>query len=246
MIKEGETSVSAARAGVAALRTLLATGFNIPIDYSINLSADQLSDLIKEIDNVPLTLTEEMGGLEAGNHTLSAKSAIEFLTYSRHKDPVNGKLVANMQFAAAFWQQARTIITADNLSLYTMEIRGMMTTDIPNTGGEDIFFLRQFLRAEPNAFSLTYLNAKGVHYSGTQCNVLVKNNALEQLNQQMLVYKEPLKAEQFDPSGVFVDRANQMVATIYTTSTPLPTLYTMAELLNLDPPPVTGEGDSET
>ncbi len=246
MTKAGATSVSATRAGVAALRMLLSTGFNIPIDYFVNFNADQLSDFIKEIDNIPITLPESMGGFAAGDHTLTAKSAMEFLTYARHKDPVNGKLMANMQFASAFWQQARTVITADNLSLYSMEIRGMMTTDIPNTGGEDMFFLRRFLRAEPEAFSLTYLNAKAVHYGGMQCNVLVKNNALEQLNQQMLVYKEPLMAEQFDPSGVFVDHANHMVATVYTTSTPLPTLYTMAKLLNLDTPPQTDAGESES
>jgi anionic cell wall polymer biosynthesis LytR-Cps2A-Psr (LCP) family protein len=245
-VKEGGTSVSATQAGVNALRTLLTTGFNIPIDYSVNLSEEQLSDLIQEINNVPITLPKAMGGFAAGHHTLTAQTAMDFLTYTQYDDPVNDKLLAHMQFASAFWQQARTVITAENLSLYSMEIRGMMTTDIPNTGGEDMFFLRRFLRAEPDAFRLTHVTTKSVYYSGAQCHVLIKNNALEQLNQQMLVYKEPLTTEQFDPSGVFVDYANQMVATVYTTSTPLPTLHTMAKLLNLDPPPQTGEGDSET
>lgn len=246
LMKESGTSVSAMKAGVDALRKLLSTGFNIPVDYSVNLDAEQFADLVQTIGNIPMTLSMDMGGLAVGTHTLTANAATAFLAYTKYEDPVNDKLSAHLQFASAFWQQARTVITAENLSLYSMEIRGMMTTDIPNTGGEDMFFLRKFLRAEPNAFALTHVTTKSVYYSGTQCHVLVKNNALQQLNEQMLVYEDALSTEQFDPSGVFVDFANQMVATVYTTSTPLPTLHTMAKLLNLEPPPEAGDGETES
>lgn len=241
MAKESGTTVSALDAGIAALRKLLSTGFNIPIDYSVNLDADQFADLMKSVGNVPITLSEGLGGLAAGDHTLTASAAVDFLTYNRYPDPAAGQLNAHIQFAAAFWQQARTVITAENLSLYSMELRSQMTTDIPNTGGEDMFFLRRFLRAGVEAFTITHATTQSVYYSGTQCRVLVKENALRQLNEQMLVYEDELTDAQFDPSGVFVDFSNDLVETVYTTATPLPTLYTMAELLNIDPTPVTDE-----
>ncbi|MBQ7325111.1 MAG: hypothetical protein IJW98_05165 [Clostridia bacterium] len=243
-VKEGSTSLTAMQAGVNALRNLLSTGFQIPIDYSVNLDAEQLSDLIKTIGNIPLTLPESMGGLGAGNHTLGATGAIDFLTYTRYADPVEGQINAHIRFAAAMWQQMRTKVTAENLSLFSMEVRGMMTTDIPNTGGEDIFFLRKFLRTEPADFAITYLTAQKIYFNGKQTLVMLKENARRQLNEQMLVYEEALSDPQFDPSGVFVDHANQMVAAVYTSSAPLPTLHTMAVLLGLEPEPEPGETDS--
>ena len=138
----------------------------------------------------------------------------------------------------------RTKVTAENLSLFSMEARGMMTTDIPNTGGEDIFFLRKFLRTEPADFAITYLTAQKIYFNGKQTLVMLKENARRQLNEQMLVYEEALSDPQFDPSGVFVDHANQMVAAVYTSSAPLPTLHTMAVLLGLEPELEPGETDS--
>ena len=236
LIKEGGSERSALRAGVDALRKLISTGFNLPIDYFINLDDRQFTDLVKTIGNIPMTLPKTMGGLADGKHTLTAKSAISFLTYSRYTNPVNEKMEAHIQFASAFWQQARTFITAENLSLISMEIRGMMTTDIPNTSGEDMFFLRRFLNAAPDDFALTYITTRSVYSGGGQIHVLVKDNALCQLNEQMQVYEEALTEEQFDPRGVFVDLANQLVSTIYHTSVPLPPLSTMTELLGLTPP----------
>lgn len=246
MVKESGTEASALRAGADALRKLISTGFNMPIDYWVNLDGEQLSDLVKKVGAIPMTLTEGMGGLAPGEYTLDAKAAMDFLTYTKYSDPATGKLNAHIQFAASFWQQARTVITADNLSLFSMEIRSMMTTDIPNTGGEDMFFLRKFLRAEPNAFAITHVTSQSVFYNGTQCRVLVKANALRQLNEQMMVYEDALTVAQFDPRGVFVDYANQMVATVYTTTALLPPLHTMEELLHLEPAPEPDEGEGET
>ena len=126
VIKEGATTLSATHAGINALRKLITTGYNISIDYSINLDSEQFTDLIKVIGSVPITLTKSMGGFAAGSQTLSASSATSFLTYNQYSDAVNDKMEAHMQFAAAFWQQARTKITAEKLSLISMEIRSLL------------------------------------------------------------------------------------------------------------------------
>lgn len=246
LVKEGSTSLAATKAGVAAIRDILRIGFQVSIDYSVNLDDGQFSDLVKVVGNVPMSLSESIGGLGAGDHTLGASAAMDFLTYDRYKDPIEGQLTAHIHFAAAFWQQMRTKVTVENLSLFSVEVRGMMTTDIPSTGGEDIFFLRKFLRAEPADFAITHLSTQSVFFNGKQMVVMLKANALRQLNEQMLVYEEELASQQFDPSGVFVDHANQMVATVYNNAAPLPTLHTMAELLGLEPKPDPESGETDS
>lgn len=235
LAKESGTTVSATAAGIDALRSLLSTGFCVPIDYSVNFDPEQFADFLRTIENVPITLPEDLGGLQAGDHTLTPAKAAEFLTYDDYTDPTEGQFEARKRFAAALWQQVCKVITTDNLSLYSMELRGQMSTDIPNAGGEDMFFLRRFIRAKGDAFHVTHISTQSVVANGKQYRVLIKDNALRQLNRQMLVYQEEIAAEQFDPSAVFVDHSNQVMKAVYLSSTVLPPLYSMNELLGIVP-----------
>ncbi len=244
LTSESGTTVSATAAGVASIRSLLETGFSIPIDYSINLDGEQFGQLIGTLNNIPLQLYQETGGLSAGEHTLTAESAKRFLLYDGYKDPVEGQYEARRCFAAALKRQVSKIIGNDNLSLYSMELRGEMTTDIPNKGGEDIFFLRRFMKAKDENFCITHISTQNIYYSGIQCRVLVKSNALRQLNEQMMIYEDELTAAQFDPSGVFADFSNQLMQTAYTSSSELPRLYTVTELLTAPEKEPTTEPES--
>lgn len=232
LAEAGGTSVSAAAAGVSAVRSLLEAGFSITVDYSVNLDKDQFTTLMSTLNNVPVTLFGAAGGLRAGSYTLNAPKAISFLTYDGYNDPTEGQFEARRCFAAALRLQAVKEVQMDQLSLFTTKIRGAMTTDIPSAGGEDMFFLRRFLTASDDDFTITNISTQSVYSNGERYRVMVKGNALRQLNEQMKIYKKALTPEQFDPQGVFVDPSNPIMQSVYASSSVLPTLYTLTDLLN--------------
>ncbi|MBQ8288168.1 MAG: hypothetical protein IJX76_05280 [Clostridia bacterium] len=250
--KDSGTSVSATNAAVGAVRSLLEKGFSITVDYSVNLDQEQFTAFLETLNGIPLTLPEALGGLEAGEHTLNARNATSFLTYDQYNDPTEGQFAARRSFAAALRQRAVEMLSLDQLSLYTMELRGEMTTDIPSAGGQDMFFLRRFLVAENDDFTVTNITTQSVYYNNARYRVLVKNNTLRQLNEQMRVYQKDVETAQFDPSGIFVDPSNQIMQSVYGSSTALPTVYTLTRLLGLekdtetDAPPASSDDPEET
>lgn len=233
LAKESGTSVSATNAAVAAVRNLLNTGFSISIDFSVNFDREQFAAFLKTLGNVPVNLPSAMGGLKAGSHTLNASDAADFLLYDRYNDPVEGQFEARRYFVASLRQQACKTLNLDQLSLVAMDLRGKMTTDIPNQGGQDMFFLRHFLKTESNMFTVTNISTQSVYYHGAEYRVLLKDNTRRQLNLQMQLYEEELTAEQFDPSGVFVDPSNQIMHTVYNSASVLPRVYSLTELLTV-------------
>lgn len=228
--KEGVTEMEATDIGMNAIRTLLSRGFNIPIDYYVSFDPDQLASFVGTLQGIPIVLDTPMGGLGAGKATLDAKDLRSFLGYDRYSDPATESMNARRVLAAALWRQAGKVITPESLSLYVAQLRGQFATDIPYSGGEDVFFWRRFLQAAPEAFSITAISAQSIYYNNTACQVMNKANVLRQLNEQMQVYEDSLTNEQFDPDCVFADFSNAVVRTVYTAVAELPQLYTMQEL----------------
>ncbi len=231
------TGVSATQAGIEAVRDLLNTGYSIQIDYTVNLDREQFADLFGTLGNLPMTLYRPLGGLTAGEYTLTAQKAISYLTYADYNDGTQGQFEARMQLVAALRGQFVRVVRPDQLSLITAEIRAAMTTDIPGAEGEDMFFLRRFITAKEENFTVTHISTQSVYHNGERYRVMLKENALRQLNEQMEIYQKDLTAAQFDPSGVFVDPSSQIMQSVYASKTTLPGLYTLTELLAPPPEP---------
>lgn len=232
--KESGTTVSATAAAVEAVRDLLETGFSITIDFSVNFDNRQFASFVQTLQNVPVNLPVAMGGLSAGQHTLDSSRAVAFLLYDEYNDPAEGQFEARRYLIASLRRQACQVLSLDQLSLIAMDLRSQMTTDIPSAGGQDMFFLRHFLKTSDDAFTVTNISTQSVYSNGAQYRVLIKDNTRRQVNQQMCVYPDELTAEQFDPSGVFVDPANQIMQTVYASSSALPKVYTLTELLTVE------------
>ena len=243
--KESGTGVSATQAGVQTVRELLETGLAIPIDYSINLDKEQFGALLSTLQELPMTLYEASGGLEAGEYTLSAQDAISFLRYDQYDEPTDGQLTARRYLTAALRQRAVEMLDMDKLSLHAMELRGEMTTDIPSDSGQDVFFLRRFLTAKNDDFALTYVGTQSVFYHNARYRVLSKENTRRQINEQMCVYEKDLGEAHFDPSGVFWDPSSRVMQTVYSSAPMMPALYTLTAILEPPSEPETAPTTSD-
>lgn len=229
-IAKGLTENEAAAEASEAVVNVLSSGFQTPIDFYINLSAEQIAGMVNTLGGVRMTVPFSMGSLSAGAQTLDGNQALEFLAYERYSDMPQTYLDARKLLTTAIYNQARETVETEMLSLFVMELRAAMTTNIPFEGGEDIFFVRKWLQTAPEAFKITNLSTQVVYVSSTACRVLLKGNTLEQMN-ALAIYEEELTAEQFDPRYVFVDYSSEVEKAVYDSSAPLPTTYTAKQIL---------------
>lgn len=224
-IADGQSEQESAAAASEAVIDVLAVGFNTPIDYYINFSSEQLEGLVNILGGVEMTLPFAIGTIPAGKHTLSGSQVIEFLSYNRFSDLSQALLDARKLMTAAIFNQAKETVETEMLSLFVMELRTQMTTNIPTEGGEDIFFVRKWLQTPLDAMKIANLSTQMVYVSSNGCRVLFKDNTLKQMNTLLALYEEELTAEQFDPKFVFVDYSSDVAKVAYNLSTDLPTVY---------------------
>lgn len=230
-VKEGHTPKESAAAASEAIVDVLSNGFYTPIDYYINFSSSQLTSLINTLGGVKMNVPFAMGSLKAGSQTLSGSQAMQFLSYDRFSSMPQDYLDARKILTAAVYNQARATVESEILSLFVMELRSAITTNIPSDGGEDIFFVRKWLQTTPENFKITNLSTQVVYVSSTACRVLLKGNSLQQMNEVLAIYEEDLTEAQFDPRYVFVDYSSDVAKAVYHSSAALPATYT-AKALN--------------
>ncbi len=229
-VKDGRTAKEAAADAAIAVKDILASGFHMPIDYYINFSAEQLSALINTLGGVELTVPFTMGSLKAGKQTLSGSQTIDFLGYDSFSNMPQTYMDARKLVTAAIYDKARESVESEMLSLFVMELRSEMTTNIPSSGGEDIFFVRKWLQTEPESFQISNVSTQVVYISSSSCRILVKSNTLKQMNELLKVYQEELTDAQFDPRYVFIDYSSDVAKAVYNSSAALPATYTAAQL----------------
>lgn len=230
-INDGHTQKEAAETASEAVVDVLSNGFYTPIDYYINFSPSQMIGLVNTLGGVKMTLPFAIGSLKVGSQLLTGSQAMEFLAFDRYSSMPQGYMDARKIFLAAISNQARETVESEMLSLFVMELRSTMTTNIPSGGGEDIFFVRKWLQTAPEALKVSNLSTQVVYISSTACRVLLKENTLQQMNEVLAIYEEELTEEQFDPRYVFVDYSSDITKTVYHSSAVLPTTYTAKQLL---------------
>lgn len=230
-IADGHSKKEAAVDASEAVVDVLSSGFRTPIDYYINFSTDQLAGLVNTLGGVEMRVPFSMGSLTAGTQKLNGSQALEFLAYDRYSEMPQNYLDARKLITTAIFNQARETVENEMLSLFVMEMRSVMTTNIPSDGGEDIFFVRKWLQTAPEAFKITDLSTQVVYVSSTACRVLLKENTVQQMN-ELAIYEGELTAEQFDPRSVFVDYSSDVAKAVYNSSAALPTSYTAAQILD--------------
>ncbi len=225
IVENESAKVEATHAGMNAVKALIEKGFNIPIDYFVSFDPDQLASFVTTLQGISVKLSTPAGGFNAGDATMHAKDVRNFFTNICNQYQAN----ARIEFATGLWKSATKVITSDNLTLYASQLRMQLTTDMPMDGGEDIFFWRRFLQADPTMVQVAHLSTQSIYYNNTSCQVLNRANTLRQINEQMRVYEEDLVDAQFDAEFIFTDDNNPLVRTVYLAKSPFPQVFPMAE-----------------
>ncbi|MGM9680372.1 MAG: LCP family protein [Eubacteriales bacterium] len=220
-VADGHNEEAAAESAMASLRSLIQNSLMVSVDYSVHLTREGLGKIIDTVGGVTLEFAYPISvnghGLNAGKQTVSGADAAALYDYTGFSENFNEKLNISKHLLTAATASLKSNIDKSILALCVLEMKEQMTTDIPSTGGSDVFLIRRLMETSFENLSFTCLSSKSVTLASGECRVLCKVGALEQINSFINLYKEPLTEEEFDPNSFFNGNDN-IVKTIYSGS----------------------------
>ena len=116
--------------GPAAAARVVASLFNVPVNYTVRLRFDGVREIVNALGGVELDLPTAMGGLAAGKHFLNGDQA---LTFVRDRKGTDDFFRTNQQrvFVEAVTRRLRNPITWIRLPLVLAAISRSVDTNIP-------------------------------------------------------------------------------------------------------------------
>ncbi len=232
-IAQGNTADRARESAILAVKSVIESHFCVYVDYYICANPEQLGVLTEKIGgidiNVPYSMLLNNGAtLAPGKQSLEGGNMAAFLSYSGFSDSV--LMNAYKTVIAAIYSKAKTQVTNDTVSLFVLEIRNCIVTDIPSNGGEDIFFTRRLLETDSSRVRFTQVASQSCAVPAGLVEVIRKSEAIKVINEYLGVYTDELTTDMFDPQKMFTDDTNQLVAIIYKSSGGAPQIYTAQDI----------------
>lgn len=217
-VSDGHNDEAATESALTTLRNLLQNCLMVTIDYTVHMTREGLGKVIDTVGGVTLELAYPISvnghGLNAGKQTVNGSDAAAMLSYTGFSESFMENLNMSKHLFTAVVASLKANIDKSILALCVMEMKEQMTTDIPSTGGSDVFLIRRLMETSFENLSFTLLSTKSVALVSGECRVLCKAGVLEQINSFINLYKEPLTDENFDPNSFF-SGDDSIVKTIY-------------------------------
>lgn len=213
------------------LKDLIVSSLSIPIDHTTHMTYDKLIGAIDAIGgmkmNIPYAIGLDDGTIiPAGNTKLDGKAAAGLMVYSGYRSEFSASLHIHKLLINAFISALRNDVDEKVLSICAVEIRQHMTTTINGKGSADVFLLRSLAAAEPENIRFARLAAESVTLSAGKFSVVCKSAAIDQINDFMSIFADPLTEDEFDSDGKLTSTSVQIVASIYQSTITAPSVYT--------------------
>lgn len=217
-IEDRDTVERAREKGISALRSIIENDLCIYIDYYVFTDPAGVASIVDKLGSVEMNFPYaiQLSATETvspGKQRVSGQRVELLLGHASF----NEKAVMNLHkmIISAIYAKAKAGVSNEMLSLFVLEIRNSVKTDIPSKNGEDIFFVRQFISADSAKLCFTQFATQSCAVSAGLVEVMHKGGALKIVNEYLNLYAEELKAEDFDKNGLFNDSTNKAVSVIY-------------------------------
>ena len=232
-VNDGDTAERARDKGINALASLIEKHFCIYVDYYLYTDPARIGSLVEKLGgiefNLPYTLALSNGEtLIAGKQTLSGAQTELLMSYPNFSE--NAVMNLHKAIVSAIYAKAKANISNEMVSLFVMEIRSTLVTDIPSKNGEDIFFVRQLITCSSASVRFTEFSTQPCAVAFGMVEIINKAGALELINSFLGLYKEGLKDSELDAQGVLTDAGNQAVNTIYSAGKKTERIYTSSDI----------------
>lgn len=222
-------------AAMSDLKELVISTLSIPIDHTTHMTYDKLIGAVDAIGgmkmNIPYAIGLDDGTIiPAGDIKLDGKAAAGLMVYSGYRSEFVGSLHIHKLLINAFISALRNDVDEKVLSICAVEIRQHMTTTINGKGSADVFLLRSLAAADPENVKFARLAIEPVSLSAGKFSVVCKSAAVDQINDFLSIFTEPLTADEFDVDGKLTSASVQIVASIYQSTISPPSVYTAAQI----------------
>jgi len=119
-------------------------------------------------------------------------------------------------------------VSSDTISLFMLNVRGNLETDVPKTNGVDVFFLRKLLSLDGALYKFVSVDVQILTEGTTSFSVICKNALVQKINSFMVLYETEIEAEDFDPELGFGNSGSAAISAAYN-STVAPSYADTAE-----------------
>ncbi len=232
-LSDGNTADRARESAILAVKSIIESHFCVYVDYYLWSNPSRLGVLCEKIGgvdiNVPYSMLLSNGEtLMPGVQSLSGGTMAAFLSYSGFSDAVLMNVYKVL--ISTIYTKIKAEVTNDRVSLFVIEVRNCVVTDIPSSGGEDIFFTRKLISTESDGVKFTQASTQSCAVSSGVVEVIRRSSAVKLINDFLHVYAVEFTADMFDPDKMFTDDNNQLVSIIYTGSGSDAPVYTAANI----------------
>ncbi len=229
---DGSNVSNSVASAMGALKSFLQNTLLVQIDYTVHITNSRFASIVDTVGgaqlDLPRVLQLDGHNVQAGRQTLTGAEAADLRSYGGFSDSFYNDLVLGKHLITSIIGSLKGNIDKSILSLCVKDLRSSMTTDIPTTGGSDIFIVRRLIETSFSSISFSVL--AGEYTSGVY--VLCKSTALNQINEYVNLYTEPLTADIFDADSDYCDPTDSFMSTIYQSSSATPRIYTGEQIRN--------------
>lgn len=228
---DGSNIANSVESAMSSLKALVQSSLLIRVDYTIHLTGKQFAGIVDTVGGVVLDLPRVMSldghNVQAGRQTLTGAEADDLRNYTGFSDGFYSDLVMGKLLVTGIISSLKSNIDKSVLSLCAMELRTSMTTDIPSTGGSDVFLVRRLIETALPSISFSAL-AVGTFSAGV--TVLCRESAAEQISSFVNLYTAPVPPDGLDGQSEFCDPDDAFMASVYNGSIGMPTAYTADQI----------------
>lgn len=203
----------------------------LPCDYYMYFDKTSLSDLVNELGGVKVSIPFEMSFSDGvvipkGENTLDGESFWKVMCYGSYKS--GSELNAAKLLWTSVFYKLKDQVSSDTISLFMLNVRGNLETDVPKTNGVDVFFLRKLLSLDGSLYKFVSVDVQILTEGTTSFSVICKNALVQKINSFMVLYETEIEAEDFDSELGFGNSGSAAISAAYN-STVAPSYADTAE-----------------
>lgn len=220
-----------------ALMEVFKADMLLECDYYIYFDKTSLSDLMNQIGQISVKIPFDMRFsdgtfIRQGNTSLDAENFWRVLCYDSYAQG------SEMNAAKLLWSVAlkdlRSCVSSDTISLFVMDIRANLFTNVPHTNGVDVFFVRKILALDIESISFSSADVRSIVDNGKYLSVVCKETFVEKINTYLSLYETSVDPLDFDTKLAFCDNSAAMIADAYNSSVAPTVIYTAHQVINSD------------
>ena len=200
------------------MMAILKTGAMLECDYYLFFDKDAIVSFTNLVGGIEVFLPfymqfSQSSAIAGGKQKLNGSFAWNVLNYYNYA--AGSELEAAKLVWSGILLSLKNTLSPEKISLFTIELRKNLYTDVPESNGVDIFFLRKLYNCPSDAIRFASIDFTAITNDNEEISILNKPATIERINSYFELYETKISAEDFDPEYVFYDISSGVIFNAY-------------------------------